>query len=294
MSTIASPRDPSTPLRRTPSGVNSPTTGSARPSIDSLHPPLASPQPPHSPQTAQASVSSSKRNRTALREYYNLRRTAGTPSAVVNEDSRLSEVPPSELDAEGFEPQAWVDKKLAECGLEELLRLYTGILGEIRALDAEKKALVYDNYSKLITATETIRKMRDNMDPLTPMASDLDPKIAQIYSQASQIRDALRNSVPKPAEGADLDEESIRRRQRTQQLAAEVVAMPPKLRALVEEGRLEDARKAWEMPRRLLEVWREKKLGGADVMTVLEEGDAIVEWTDDDASSSAASSQGSS
>lgn len=30
---------------------------------------------------------------------------------------------------------------------------------EIRALDGEKKALVYDNYSKLIAAVETIRKV---------------------------------------------------------------------------------------------------------------------------------------
>lgn len=30
---------------------------------------------------------------------------------------------------------------------------------EIKGLDGERKALVYDNYSKLITATETIRKV---------------------------------------------------------------------------------------------------------------------------------------
>ena len=30
---------------------------------------------------------------------------------------------------------------------------------EIRALDGERKALVYDNYSKLIAATDTIRKV---------------------------------------------------------------------------------------------------------------------------------------
>lgn len=48
---------------------------------------------------------------------------------------------------------------MAESTLQELLKLYTRVLGEVRALDAEKKALVYDNYSKLITATETIRKV---------------------------------------------------------------------------------------------------------------------------------------
>src|SRR5699024_10219977 len=99
-------------------------------------------------------------NRAALREYYNIRRPPAAPSPedLAAEDAR-SEVPSSELDAEGFDANAWVEKRLEESGLEELLRIYTGVLGEIRALDAEKKALVYDNYSKLITATETIKKV---------------------------------------------------------------------------------------------------------------------------------------
>lgn len=68
-------------------------------------------------------------------------------------------MPLSEIDTEGFDADAYVKAKLKDSSLEELLRTYTRVLGEIRALDAEKKALVYDNYSKLITATETIRKV---------------------------------------------------------------------------------------------------------------------------------------
>lgn len=75
-------------------------------------------------------------------------------------ESSYSEVNLSEIDAEGFDADAYVQTKLRESGLEDLLKTYTRVLGEIRALDAEKKALVYDNYSKLITATETIRKVR--------------------------------------------------------------------------------------------------------------------------------------
>lgn len=38
---------------------------------------------------------------------------------------------------------------------------------EIKGLDGERKALVYDNYSKLISATDTIRKVRGrNFHPL--------------------------------------------------------------------------------------------------------------------------------
>ena len=165
MSTIASPRDPSA-LRRTPSS-------SARPSIDSHRSTVTSPvtsqnptQPPPNPsssqQTGGGGASSKRAKRAALREYYNLRAadtatTPATPSLRI--ELPESEVPPSDIDAADFDADEYVGRVVAESSLEQLLRLYTRVLGEVRALDAEKKALVYDNYSKLITATETIRKV---------------------------------------------------------------------------------------------------------------------------------------
>ncbi|ORY58851.1 Vps51/Vps67-domain-containing protein [Pseudomassariella vexata] len=278
MSTIASPRDALS--RRIPSSQNITTpTSSARPSLDVPRSASGSPNP----NVSGASQSVSKRNRAALREYYNLRKganTANPPSVEVTdppgEHHEASEVPPSEMDKEGFEPEAYVKKALAEKGMEELLRLYTRILGEIRALDAEKKALVYDNYSKLIAATETIRKMRANMDPLNPMASTLDPAIAQIYSQASAIREELRKSVPEPNESSKGADEAKQRRLRTKQLAIKVLETPDRIRALVSEGRLEDAKQAWKTPRKLLEMWKEQGVGGGDVEACIEDGDAAV------------------
>ena len=155
MSTIASPRDPSA-LRRTP-------TSSNRPSLDSHRSTVTSPvhaQDPSQPPPPQGGQNQNKRaNRAALREYYNLR-AAGLDAPALRIELPESEVPPSDLDAQEFDAEEYVNKVVAESSLEQLLRLYTRVLGEVRALDAEKKALVYDNYSKLITATETIRKVR--------------------------------------------------------------------------------------------------------------------------------------
>lgn len=118
---------------------------------------------------SSAPSAASKSNRAALRAYYNLKKQAAAPVVEVTDPfgetsggpqhEQYSEVAPSEMDRPDFDAEAFVKKALAENGMEELLRLYTKILGETRALDAEKKALVYDNYSKLITATETIRKV---------------------------------------------------------------------------------------------------------------------------------------
>jgi len=107
------------------------------------------------------------------------------------------------------------------------------------------------------------------MDPLTPVASTLDPAVARIYAQAAAIREALREVVPAP-DGA------AARRARTRRLAAEVLAAPERIRQLVLEGKEEEARREWEMPRRLLEVWRERGLGGDDVAACLEEGEAAL------------------
>ncbi|KAI1744915.1 Vps51/Vps67-domain-containing protein [Xylaria scruposa] len=278
MSTIASPREP----RRLNSLIT--PTSSTRPSLDSTRSPVSSPNPNSS---LSAPNVNPRRNRAALREYYNIRKgaaagTATPPQVEVTDPAgetgphEHSEVPPSEMDKEDFNADTFVKKALAENGMQDLLRLYTRVLGETRALDAEKKALVYDNYSKLITATETIRKMRTNMDPLNPMASTLDPAIAKIYNQASEIRNSLRESVAEPTEARKAEEEIQQRRQRTRQLAIEVLDTPDRIRELVAEGRLDDAREAWKMPRQLLLVWKEQGVGGSDVDECIADGDAAI------------------
>lgn len=275
MSTIASPREPP---RRLPSQSLITPTSSTRPSLDAPRSATGSPNPNS---TAVGTFPNpTKRNRAALREYYNIRNKVAPPSVEITDDldehREASEVPLSEIDKEGFDAEAFVKEKLDGSAMEELLRLYTRTLGEIRALDAEKKALVYDNYSKLIAATETIRKMRVNMDPLNPMASTLDPAIAHIYSQASSIRDALRETVPKPDSAQKEAELQRQIRVRTKQLALEVLETPAKLRDLVNDGRMEDARQLWKVSRKLLQTWKEKGIGGDDVDACIKDGEAAL------------------
>ena len=188
MSTIATPRE--APMRRVPSSAQTPTS-SNRPSLETSRSLSSSPSQNTAAVAAAGGASeaagsaagggahaggATRRNRAALREYYNLKKT-GTPTVEVTEatdegdnssDATMhtnnllanSEVAPSAMDAPDFDADAFVQKMLQESSLEDLLRTYTRVLGETRALDAEKKSLVYDNYSRLITATETIRKVR--------------------------------------------------------------------------------------------------------------------------------------
>lgn len=113
------------------------------------------------------------------------------------------------------------------------------------------------------------------MDPLNPMASTLDPAIAQIYTQASAIRDAMRASVPEEAADGKA-REAREKRQRLQRLAREALDTPERIRDLVREGRIEDAKREWQMPRKLLETWRKQGVGGDDVLACLADGDAAL------------------
>lgn len=99
----------------------------------------------------------------ALRDYYRLTKNPATStseaSTPLHDDELVGAVPESELDVEGFDAEGYVKGILAKEGLENLLRIERVLINEIKALDGERKALVYDNYSKLITATDTIRKV---------------------------------------------------------------------------------------------------------------------------------------
>lgn len=127
--------------------------------------------------------------------------------------------------------------------------------------------------------------MRANMDPLNPMASTLDPAIAQIYSQASSIREALRESTPRPEDGQKRDEERARKR-RTRELVSEVLDTPRRVRALVAEGRVAEAEEAWRLPKKMLLRWKERGVGGQDVDAVLADGEAALKGEGKEAPSS--------
>ena len=286
MSTITSPRDTSVNGRKVP--LISTPTSSSRPSLEIPNRSSdASPNPTTQQQQQQQQQQQPRRNRAALREYYNLKKAPSTPSEPPDDaseassihDFSTSDIAPSLLDSPSFDASSYIQNVLETQSLGELLKTYNGVLTDIRALDAEKKALVYDNYSKLIAATETIRRMRANMDPLNPMASTLDLAVVGIWEKAGRMKEELRNNMPegqrKELEMAKEDREALERRRKTREVAKGVLEAPEKVRELVAEGRDQEARALWERNLRLLERWKERGVGGEkDVQACIEDGEA--------------------
>lgn len=196
-----------------------------------------------------------RQHRAALRDYYNLKTAVpnDTTTAPLDPDA-----PSSELDNSDFDADAYVKSVLAGHGLEGVLRVEAGLVNEIKGLDGERKALVYDNYSKLIKATDTIGKMRDNMDPLTPATSTLSPAVAHIAETArGLVAKAGDGKGGKEVDVCEDGEEVGKARRRQRDTVRWVLGTPSRLGVMLDEGKVEDAKRDWEEIRGILQKWRD-------------------------------------
>lgn len=135
-----------------------------------------------------------------------------------------------------------------------MLRTEARLLGEIRGLDGEKKALVYDNYSKLIAATDTIGRMREEMEPLGGVLGRLGGMVEGIVESAGALAES------KDADGLGKGEEADKAAQ--MRTVRWVLDAPERLGKMVVAGRKEDAEKEWVDVQLLLEKW--EGVGGVE------------------------------
>ncbi|KAI9758531.1 MAG: hypothetical protein M4579_003023 [Chaenotheca gracillima] len=254
MSSITSPR---------PSSNLTTPTSSRRTSLDRT--PHSPSRPPHGSTTHNPQQQ--KRNRVALRDYYNIK-TAGAAQQEQQQSgpdgpNDAHEVQDSELDRPGFDAEQYVQEVLGREGLDGVLRIESRLVNEIRSLDGERKALVYDNYSKLIAATDTIRKMRTNMDPLFPTTSTLSPAVSHIAETASTLAASLQTASGSSSIGSGSGRPpSASQRRRQREAVRYALETPERLKRLISAGKVEEARKDFQAVEVVLGKW-EATDGGA-------------------------------
>ena len=153
---------------------------------------------------------------------------------------------------------------LANQNLEGVLKVEGGLINEIKGLDGERKALVYDNYSKLITATDTIRKMRANMDPLTPSTGTLGIAVGYIAETAAGLASMgarQAKSEEKEEEGDGIEEDKVKRenaekKRKQKETVRWVLETPRRLKRLLDIGEKEEVEREWDEVRGILEKWK--------------------------------------
>ncbi len=271
MATITSPRTES------PAGnarVNSPpvpyspsltgtetTTSSVRPSVelarnDSSSKPAAGP--------------AQRRNRAALRDYYKLKSQPGqaeglnrTASITSNaSDSTITYSAPTlnndtspllaKLDDPSFDAEKFISLLLSTAPLREILRTESTLVSEVRNLDGERKALVYDNYSKLIKAVGTIGNMQKGMQRRDAGGDGGLDGVEKLEEKLHGLQIAVKELGPMEVNGTDTDTTQIKKQR---QLVKWVLTAPSRLEGFCRDGKRDDAELEWAKIKQILDMW---------------------------------------
>ncbi|CAK4084711.1 unnamed protein product [Aphanomyces euteiches] len=95
------------------------------------------------------------------------------------------------INAPGFLVDEYVKDMLESMGMDELLRRDDQMIKEIKELDTNMQMLVYENYNKFISATDTIRKMKSNVETMETEVKKVVDNMDKITVQSQSIGDAL-------------------------------------------------------------------------------------------------------
>ena len=99
--------------------------------------------------------------------------------------------PRSPLDAASFDAKRFVGGLLRELPLPELLRRHTELAKEIEELDGDMQTLVYENYSKFISATDTIRDMTGDVAGMRRGMSELEAAMGGVAERSAGVNATL-------------------------------------------------------------------------------------------------------
>eukprot|EP00731_Ephydatia_muelleri_P020952 Em0013g679a len=122
-----------------------------------------------------------RRRRGLLRMYYGVDESA---TNQVQDD-------PLNIDRAEFTVDKYMGNVLKESSLNDLYKREERTKRDISELDSKMQYLVYENHSKFIKASETIREMKDDFQRLEDDMNRLNSRMAEISSASNSINGAL-------------------------------------------------------------------------------------------------------
>ncbi|KAG7484756.1 hypothetical protein MATL_G00053500 [Megalops atlanticus] len=100
---------------------------------------------------------------------------------------------PCDINGPHFDPEVYLNKLRKECSLAELMDQETCMVKQIRSLDSDMQTLVYENYNKFISATDTIRKMKNDFKKMEDEMDCLSTNMAAITEFSARISGTLQD-----------------------------------------------------------------------------------------------------
>ncbi|ELU14198.1 hypothetical protein CAPTEDRAFT_169961 [Capitella teleta] len=109
------------------------------------------------------------------------------------QDQGAATADPCNINGAHFEPDIYLGKLLKERSLGELMDKETEMVRHIKALDSDMQTLVYENYNKFISATDTIRKMKNDFRKMEDEMDHLATNMAAITEFSGTISNTLQD-----------------------------------------------------------------------------------------------------
>ncbi|KAI3430892.1 hypothetical protein D9Q98_009301 [Chlorella vulgaris] len=154
------------------------------------------------------------------------------------------------LNASYFDPDAYLKRMLSETRLAQLTAKQRDMATEVGGLDSDMQMLVYENYNKFITATDTIKLMSASMEGMDSRMDQLNALIDGVVATSNAVNGKLER---RQAEIEELN--SVRALLHKLQ---GVFDLPRKLRAAIERQAFEVAADAYADAAPLLKKYGHK------------------------------------
>ncbi|OAY48755.1 vacuolar protein sorting-associated protein 51 homolog isoform X1 [Manihot esculenta] len=90
-----------------------------------------------------------------------------------------------------FDADQYMNLLVRKSNLEGLLQKHVEMAAEIKNLDTDLQMLVYENYNKFISATETIKRMKNNIVGMEANMEQLLQKIMSVQSRSDGVNTSL-------------------------------------------------------------------------------------------------------
>eukprot|EP01112_Ceratiomyxa_fruticulosa_P012023 TRINITY_DN3309_c0_g1_i1.p1 TRINITY_DN3309_c0_g1~~TRINITY_DN3309_c0_g1_i1.p1 ORF type:complete len:795 (-),score=178.23 TRINITY_DN3309_c0_g1_i1:42-2426(-) len=98
---------------------------------------------------------------------------------------------PTDIDSPAFDATKHFEHLLKTCSLQDLIAKDNEMVTKIKTLDGDMKTLVYENYNKFISATDTIRKMKSNVESMEEEMARLSKNMETITNCSDKIDSVL-------------------------------------------------------------------------------------------------------
>lgn len=130
-----------------------------------------------------------KRMRDLLSSFYSPDQSSSASSLPPTTASRFATL--DTINTSSFDADQYMNLLVQKSSLEGLLQKHVEMAAEIKNLDTDLQMLVYENYNKFISATDTIKKMKNNIVGMETNMEQLLEKITSVQSRSDGVNTSL-------------------------------------------------------------------------------------------------------